>query len=151
MVVTAQPASAQEHALELDPGVACAFGLGLDGGAFPPERKTFTDKNGNTVTVFAGKSGAVTYTNLATEESVSFDAGGTHLRVTSRPDGTQRLEFSGHVGIILFPTDNPSGPSTTQISERLVIENSAPDRNGLVVSTVLKQVGKQTDVCAALS
>jgi hypothetical protein len=153
MIVAAQLASAQEHDLVLDPGVACDFGLGLDGGAFPPERKTFTDAAGNPIVVLlAGKSGAVTYTNLDTNKSVTFPSRGTALRITNRPDGTQLLEFSGNVGIILFPTDNPPGPSTTQISGgRLVIENSAPDPTGFFVSTVLQQVGKQTDVCAALS
>jgi hypothetical protein len=154
MIVAALPASAQVHDLELDPGVACDFGLGLDGlPGFPPERKTFTDAAGNPIVVLlAGKSGAVTYTNLDTNKSATFPSRGTAFRTTNRPDGTFLWEFSGNFGIILFPTDNPPGPSTTQISGgRLVIENSAPDPTGFFVSTVLQQVGKQTDVCAALS
>jgi hypothetical protein len=147
MIVAAQLASAQEHDLVLDPGVACDFGLGLDGGAFPPERKTFTDPNGNPITVLAGKSGAVTYTNLATEESLTFRSRGTALRITEMSDGTQLLEFSGNVGIILFPTDVPAGPSTTQINGRLVM--SFDPVTGFTV--VLKQEGNQIDVCARLS
>jgi hypothetical protein len=122
-------------------------------GEFPPVRRTVTDQNGNPVQLLlAGKNGGVTYTNTQNQKSVSFPARGTALKITNRPDGTQRLEFSGNVGIILFPTDVPAGPSTTQISGRLVLENSAPDPvTGLVVTTVQQQVGKQTDVCAQLA
>ena len=142
----ASTASAQEHDIELPAGVACDFPLGLDGGALPPVRSTFTDQNGNPIVVLAGKSGAVTYTNLDTNESLTFPSRGTALRVTTtQSDGTQLLEFSGNVGIILFPTDDPPGPSTTQINGRLVLEQDGS------VTTVLKQEGKQIDVCAALS
>jgi hypothetical protein len=146
MIVVAQPASAA--AIELPAGVACDFPLSLDGGAFPPERKTFTDPNGNSIVVLsAGKSGAVTYTNLDTNELLTFPSRGTALRVTTQSDGTQLLEFSGNVGIILFPSDVPAGPSTTQINGRLVL--SFNPETGF--TEVLKQEGNQIDVCAALS
>jgi hypothetical protein len=145
----ASTASAQEHDVELPAGVACDFAFGLDGGALPPERerKTFTDPNGNPIVVVlsAGKSGAVTYTNLDTGEALTFPSRGTALRDTKQSDGTHLLEFSGNVGIILFPGDHPDGPSTTQINGRLVLKQDGP------VTTVLKQQGHQIDVCAALS
>jgi hypothetical protein len=144
----ASTASAQEHDLVFGAGVACAFPLGLDGGEFPPERKTFTDPSGNPIVVLsAGKSGAVTYTNLVTEETLTFPSRGTALRVTTRPDETLLLEFSGNVGILLFPTDVPAGPSTTQINGRLVFTFNPVDG----FTEVRKQVGHQIDVCAALS
>jgi hypothetical protein len=142
--------TASAAAIELPAGMACDFSFGLDGGAFPPERKTFTDPNGNPIVVLsAGKSGAVTYTNLDTdpEESLTFPSRGTALRVTNQSDGTQLWEFSGNVGIILFPTDFPAGPSTTQINGRLVL--SFDPASGF--TEVLKQEGKQIDVCARLS
>jgi hypothetical protein len=141
----ASTASAAEHDFKFDAGVACDFPLALDGGAPPPVRKTFTDPNGNPIVVLAGKSGAVTYTNLATEESLTFPSRGTALRDTTQSDGTHLLEFSGNVGILLFPGDDPEGPSTTQIKGRLVLKQDGP------VTTVLKQEGNQIDVCAALS
>jgi len=142
--------TASAAAIELPAGVACDFSLGLDGGAFPPERKTFTDPNGNPIVVLsAGKSGAVTYTNLDTNpnETLTFPSRGTALRITTRSDGTQLWEFSGNVGILLFPTDIPAGPSTTQINGRLVL--SVNPVTGF--TRVLKQEGRQIDVCAALS
>jgi hypothetical protein len=142
---TASTASAAEHDLTFGAGVACAFPLALDGGALPPERKTFTDPNGNPIVLLAGKSGAVTYTNLATGNSLTFPSRGTALQITTQPGGTQLFEFSGNVGILLFPTDNPAGPSTTQINGRLVLKQEG------TVTTVLKQEGNQIDVCAALS
>jgi hypothetical protein len=144
-IAAAQPASAA--AVELPAGLGCEFPLGLDGGAFPPERRNFTDKDGNTVTILAGKSGALTWTNLTTGKSVTFKSRGTALRVTESSPTSQILEFSGHVGLALFPTDVPAGPSTTQISGRLVLQYNP--RTGDTV--VLKQEGQQIDVCAALS
>jgi hypothetical protein len=142
----ASTASAVEHDFTFDAGVACDFPLALDGGALPPARKTFTDPNGNPIILLAGKSGAVTYTNLDTGESLTFPSRGTALRVTTQSDGTQLLEFSGNVGLLLFPGDRPvEGPSTTQINGRLVFEQAG------TVTTVLKQEGNRIDVCAALS
>jgi hypothetical protein len=144
----ASTASAQGHLVELPAGVACDFAFGLDGGALPPVRKTFTDPNGDPIVVLsAGKSGAVTYTNLDTfpNKSLTFPSRGTALRDTTQSDGTHLLEFSGNVGIILFPGDDPDGPSTTQINGRLVLKQEG------TVTTVLKQEGHQIDVCAALS
>jgi hypothetical protein len=145
MIVVAQPASAAP--ITLPAGVACTFPLVLEGGEFPLERITFTDPNGNPITVLAGQSGAVTYTNDITKESLTFRSRGTALRITEMSDGTQLLEFSGNVGIILFPTDVPAGPSTTQINGRLVM--SFDPVTGFTV--VLKQEGNQIDVCARLS
>jgi hypothetical protein len=147
MIVAAQLASAQEHDIELPAGVGCDFALGLDNIEPPPLTREFTDRNGNKVRVFAGKSGAVIYTNLETGESVSFQSRGTRLRVTTdATTGTQLFEYSGHVGLVLFPTDVPAGPSTTQISGRLVFTMESSG-----VTTVQKVQGQQIDICARLA
>jgi hypothetical protein len=148
MIVAVQPASAQEeHDVELPAGVGCDFALGLDNIEGPPLRREFTDQNGDKVSLFAGKSGAVIYTNLETGESVSFQSRGTKLRqTTDETTGIQTFEFSGHVGLVLFPSDVPSGPSTTQISGRLVF---TIDSGG--VTEVQTVEGKQTDICARLA
>jgi hypothetical protein len=146
MIVVAQPASAQEHDVVLDAGIGCDFALALDNIEGPPLRREFTDRNGNTVKLFAGKSGAVIYTNLETGERVSFQSRGTRLReTTDATTGTVLLEYSGHVGLVLFPTDVPAGPSTTQISGSLV----ATVEDG--VFTVQEVQGQQIDICAALA
>jgi hypothetical protein len=146
MIVAAQPASAQGHDIVLPAGIGCDFELALDNIEGPPLRREFTDRNGNKVRVFAGKSGAVIYTNTETGESVSFQSRGTRLRETTDATGTLLLEYSGHVGLVLFPTDEPAGPSTTQISGRLVltVESSG-------VTTVQKVQGQQIDICARLA
>jgi hypothetical protein len=147
MIVVAQPASAQVHDVVLPAGIGCDFELALDNIEGPPLRREFTDRNGNTVRLFAGKSGAVIYTNLETGESVSFQSRGTRLReTTDATTGTVLLEYSGHVGLVLFPTDVPAGPSTTQISGSLV---ATVDSSG--VFTVQKVQGQQIDICARLA
>jgi hypothetical protein len=146
MIVAAQPASAQEHDLELAAGIGCDFALAVDNIEGPPLRREFTDRNGNTVRLFAGKSGAVIYTNLETGEQVSFQSRGTRLReTTDATTDTVLLEYSGHVGLILFPTDVPAGPSTTQISGSLVV--TVEDD----VFTVQEVQGQQIDICARLA
>jgi hypothetical protein len=146
LIVAAQLASAQEHDVVLPAGVGCDFALALDNIEGPPLRREFTDRNGNTVRLFAGKSGAVIYTNLETGESVSFQSRGTRLRETTDATGTLLLEYSGHVGLVLFPTDVPAGPSTTQISGSLVV---TVESSG--VTTVQKVQGQQIDICARLA
>jgi hypothetical protein len=147
MIVAVQPASAQEHDVVLPAGVGCEFTLGLDNIEGPPLRREFTDRNGNPVSLFAGKSGAVIYTNVDTGESVSFRSRGTRLLVTTDEEtNTQRFEYSGNVGLVLFPTDVPAGPSTTQISGRLVF---TVDPSG--VFEVQRVEGDQTDICALLA
>lgn len=145
LIAVAQPASAA--AIELPAGQGCAFPLGLDGGAFPPERRVFIDRDGNKITILAGKSGSTTWTNLKTGKTLTFKSRGTALRVTETSPTSQILEFSGHAALVLFPTDIPAGPSTTQMSGRLVLRYNPTNGD----TEVLKQEGQQTDVCAALS
>lgn len=146
MIAAAQPASAQGHDLVIPAGIGCDFELGLDNIEGPPLRRTFTDRNGNDVSLFAGKSGAIIYTNTETGESVSFQSRGTRLRTTTTATQTI-LEYSGNVGLVQFPTDVPAGPSTTQISGSLVLTVDL----GTGVGTVQKVTGKQIDICAELA
>jgi hypothetical protein len=149
MIVAAQPASAQEEFdILLPAGLACPFELGINNPEFPPLKREFTDRNGNPVRLFAGQSGAISYTNTDTGESVSFNARGTRLRETTDPTtGLQTLEFSGQVGLILFESDVPAGPSTTQISGRLVV--TFDPVTGF--TEVQEQRGRQIDICAELA
>jgi hypothetical protein len=148
IVAAVQPASAQEP-IVLPEGQACEdFALQIENPEFPPLRRAFTDRSGNPVRLLAGQSGAITYTNLETGESLAFNARGTRLReTTDRATGLQTLEFSGQVGLILFPSDVPAGPSTTQISGRLVV--TFDPETGF--TEVLEQRGRQIDICAELA
>ena len=150
VVVVAQPASAQEQpfARVFPAGQACEdFPVGIRNPEGPDLRREFTDRNGNTVQLFAGRSGAISYTNTKTGETVSFNARGTRLLVTENPDGTLRLEYSGQVGLIQFPGDVPPGPFISQISGRLVANFNPEDESG----EVLEVRGRQIDVCAELA
>jgi len=149
MVFAGQPASAQEaHDIVLDPGVGCSFRLALDNIDFPPVRREFTDRNGNAVVLRAGKSGAITYTNLDNGKTVAFPSRGTHLRETATGEPNVVLqEFSGNVGLVLFPGDVPAGPSTIQLNGRLV----ATFNTKTGATEVQKLVGHQIDICARLA
>jgi hypothetical protein len=60
-------------------------------------------------------------------------------------DGSFTEVDTGHTVLILFPSDNPAGPSTTLIAGRLVF---TVDVFG--VFSVQQASGKVTDICAAL-
>jgi hypothetical protein len=150
MVVTVQTASASDPII-VPKGQGCpTFTLRLDNTDFPPVRKSIDDAAGEPVVILlaSGKSGAITYTNVETGKSVAFPSRGTLLKET--PTATPNVviqEFSGNVGLVLFPTDKPAGPSTIQLNGRLVAEF-----NKVTGATVLqKLVGHQIDICAQLA
>jgi hypothetical protein len=76
----------------------------------------FRDREGHLVRVIqAGKGYTLTYTNFDTKESISFASNGTVNKTTIDPvTGEQTVQITGNTGLILFPSDIPAGPSTTQ-------------------------------------
>jgi hypothetical protein len=86
------------------------------------------------------------YTNLTTGKTFSTKSNGAVSQIKFNPDGSYTQQLTGHNVLILFPTDIPSGPSTTLIVGRVVF---TVDTNG--VFTVQDVNGKTTDICAILS
>jgi hypothetical protein len=149
LVLVAQSVQAQDQTIDLPAGQACAgFDLRIQIWDSPNRNvnKTFTDKDGNPVRLLsAGKGDTVAFTNLQTGASLSLKPNGvvSHVRLGRE---LSTWVFTGHVVLILFPTDVPAGPSTTLYVGRLVytVDQSA-------VFTVQGSSGKSTDICAALS
>jgi hypothetical protein len=150
-VATAAPAAAApvgDLHLDLPAGLACAtFDLHVDGTGSKQKAKTFTDQDGNQVKVItAGKGYDLTFTNVASGESISFPSNGSVQRITFNEDGTQTVQATGHNVVILFPTDVPAGPSTTLYTGRLVYTV-----DGAGNFTVQSTSGPTTDICALLA
>jgi hypothetical protein len=127
-------------------GTACTFDLQVDGFGGHRQFREFKDKSGNVVrTLDAGTGSALTFTNLSTGTVLTTPSNGAVSRRTFNPDGSFTETDTGHNVLILFPTDNPAGPSTTLIVGRVVftVDLSA-------VFTVQRVTGKVTDICAAL-
>ena len=108
--------------------------------------KTFAGKDGTVRLLFAGTGSTLTFTNLRTNTSLSLAPNGAVTQVTVHPDGSSTWMTTGHNVLILFPTDEPAGPSTTLIVGQTVFNVDAREN-----FTVLKVSGKSTDICAALS
>ena len=144
----AAPVAAAEPAYVFDPGVACTFGLGIDGGALGPRNyREFTDDEGNVLwTLLAGRGGSTTFTNMETGATLSMPATGSVARVANHPDGSGTMYLTGGWVLIMFPTDVPPGPSTTVYIGRVVADFAADG-----VTTLQSVSGTATDVCAALS
>lgn len=145
--VTAQPAQAAKP-IVLDPGLGCDFKLQIASTGGNLHTKEFYDREGELVRIItAGKGVLLTYTNLQNKKSISFDTSGSVSNTTVNPDGTYNVRASGHNGLILFPTDVPAGPTTTQYTGTIVY-NVDPTTG---VFTLVSTSGQSVDVCAALA
>jgi hypothetical protein len=142
------PATAADPAVyDFPAGVACAFALRVESFGSNQVFKEFVDKNGNVVrTLSAGNGAALIFTNLATGSTFSLKANGSVSRIELNPDGSYTETVTGHNVLILFPTDVPAGPSTTQYVGSVVFTVNLDG-----VFTVQRVSGKATDICAALS
>ena len=149
MLAGAVPATAQEdYDFTLDAGLACDFALGFKATGGNLVTRDFEDAEGNVVrSITAGKGTVNTYTNLETGESISINTAGSVNRTTVNKDGTYTVTATGHNGLILFPTDEPAGPSTVQYTGRIVYTID-PDTG---VFTLVSTSGRSIDVCDALS
>jgi hypothetical protein len=146
LAMAVEPAAADTTTL--DPGVACAFPLTVEGGVDTRSVHEFKDADGNVVRLLlAGRGTAVTLTNEDTGATLSLPANGAPWRIVNHPDGTSTYTTMGHLVLILFPTDVPAGPSTTLYVGRVVFDVD----NATGVFTLKETRGTATDLCAALS
>jgi hypothetical protein len=149
VLVTASPASAAAST-DLPAGIACPdFPLRIAGSDGRVRVKEFTDKSGKVVLrILQVATGVVlTYTNLTTQKSVSIKTSGSVWHIVNNPDETQTWTMTGHNGLILFPTDIPAGPTTTQYNGRVVFNFDPANGFAEVISTS----GRARDICAELS
>jgi hypothetical protein len=130
-------------AFVFDPGVACAFGLGIDFGDGGPQN-AHEFKDGRLLS--AGRGNALTFTNMDTKATFSTRATGSSSWTVENPDGSTTQTLIGQWLVILFPTDVPPGPSTTIYVGRVVVDIATDG-----VWTIESVSGTTTDVCAALS
>lgn len=154
LAVPAQSALADDT-LILPAGVGCPdFNLGISSTGGNLHTQEFVDRDGNIVRIItAGKGVLLTYTNYGSDpdapvagESITFRTDGSVSNAVVNPDGSVTFTATGHNGIIMFPTDIPAGPSTTQYVGRAVYTISTEG-----VWTLVSTSGTATDVCAALA
>ena len=109
--------------------------------------KEWTDENGMPVRLLtAGKGNDLEFVNEDTGTTFSIMGNGSVSHTTINHDGSSTTSAEGHNVIILFPTDEPPGPTTIQYVGRVVYTVDAD-------ATFILQnvVGRSTDICAALS
>ena len=146
--------------IQLDAGIACTgFALGID--VFPPDKRVervFLDKNGNVVRLLrAGKGNTLVFSTFEVVDATtnqcrltktySLKSNGSVESIKCCTDrGEEIWTTTGHNVLILFPTDDPAGPSTNLYVGKLVFlfdPNSA-------FTTLQSFNGAVTDICAAL-
>ncbi len=143
--VSAEPTAPFE--VTFPAGEACEFELLVEGGAGNRHPKEFVDEAGKTIRIIdAGLGLALTFTNTANGEQLSFKANGAVTQTTINPDGSERIVLTGHFVVFMFPADTPPGPTTTLYVGRVVLTNTASH-----ISKIESESGRQTDICAALS
>ena len=150
-----QPAFAQDP-LILPVGVGCPeFNLGILATGGNLVTREFKDAEGNVVrTITAGKGVDLTWTNYGTDpstpvagKSVIVKTAGSVTKTVNNPDGTQTVTGTGHNGLVLFPTDIPAGPTTTQYIGRIVYNIDLATG----VFTLRSTTGQERDICAELA
>lgn len=143
----APPSGPPDLIVDLPAGQGCSFALSVRGVDSKRHTKTFLDANGKVVrTIESGKGYTLTYINAETGKSITFkgSGGATHTTIDTKT-GISTVTSTGHNGLVLFPSDIPAGPTTTQYTGRIVY---TIDKDG--VFTLKSTSGKQVDVCAAL-
>jgi hypothetical protein len=132
----------------LPAGVACSgFDLRIDSTGGHRVNRTFKDTNNKPVrTLSAGTGGEVTFTNLQTGATLSLKSNGSVTQTTTQDVNDFLVVTTGHLVLILFPTDVPAGPTTTLYVGRVVYRSDA-----LSNFTLLGTTGKATDICALLA
>ena len=129
LMFTAAHSALADDPLILPAGLACEdFNLGISGTGGNLHTKEFLDREGNVVrTITAGKGVLLRYTNYGPDPdnpvagaSVTIRTDGSVTQIRQNPDGTQTVSATGHNGLVLFPSDIPPGPTTTQYIGRIV-------------------------------
>jgi len=129
-------------------GIACQFELRIASPGTRTETKVFYDKSGNVVRMLtAGLGQDLRFTNLSSGAEFELRAKGATQKITPHADGSVTIVGTGHIVQIMYPGDNPPGPSTTLYVGRIVVEN---DASGTTTS-VDTRGAKATDICAELS
>jgi hypothetical protein len=140
----------------LPTGFGCPdFNLGIEATGGKLHKYTFVDENNDPVRIYqAGKGFLLTYTNFGPDpanpvavRSIRIATGGSVSHTRVNPDGSWTVTATGHNGLVLFPTDEPAGPSTTHYIGRVVYD--VDPTTG--VFTLLQESNNQRDVCAELS
>ncbi|MCW5633028.1 MAG: hypothetical protein KIT17_06790 [Rubrivivax sp.] len=135
--------------VDLPAGLACpGFDLRIEVRGAPQQNRLFTDRNGNPVCfISAGRGSALTFVNLFSGSSLSLQPNGSGTHTQFNADGTQTVAATGHNVIVMFPSDNPPGPTTVQYIGRVLFTISA---DGSFMFTFRQVSGTQLDICAAL-
>ena len=156
MTFTAPQSALADEPLIIPKGQACPdFNVGLATTGGPVVEKDFNDKNGNVVRhLSVGKGVVVTWTNYGHDElnpvpgaSVKIKTSGSVTWERMNDDGTKTVTATGHNGLVLFPTDVPAGPTTTQYIGRIVYTVDLTTG----VFTLLSTSGSARDICAELA
>ncbi|BCW81789.1 hypothetical protein [Arthrobacter sp. NicSoilC5] len=138
-----------DFSADLLAGEACPdFPLRVEASGSNVTVRTFYDRQGDPVRILqAGRGYTLTYTNLDTGESLTIRPTGSNRTIVDNGD-TLTITETGTAGIILFPSDTPKGPSSTQFYGRIVY--TVVD-DGSFTLTSLKTSGTSIDICARLA
>ncbi len=139
-MVPATASGASSFTQNFPAGTACEFALTVSGTG--GNNTVRHEANGLIVT--GGTGAALTFSGNG--NSVSFPSNGAATLTRTNPDGSYTEQLTGHNVLILFPTDNPAGPSTTLIVGRVTFSSTADN-----TFTVQSISGRQVDICAELA
>lgn len=132
-------------------GLACSFPLTIsdDGTGHRVERTSY-DRHGNLVRMINNGTGPdLTLTNASTGASLTLQGNGANMLFKPHENGMVLVRTTGHVVLIMFPTDSPPGPSTVLHVGQLVYTYEPNSSTNFTV--VQGSSGRQVNICQALS
>jgi hypothetical protein len=133
--------------LKFAPGIACDFELQVEGWGGNRRMAEYKDEKGNRVRLLeAGPGTALRFTNIANNQTFSTDSTGALSQIRYNLNGSFTETDTGQSLLILYPTAQPTGPSTRLISGSIVF---TVDSRGIFYLQEIK--GKTTNICAAFS
>lgn len=144
----AQPSPQFTVVAEYPAGIACTFPLRIESdGTGHRVVREFFDRNGQLVRMIDNGTGPdLRLTNVYTGANLTLQGNGANILTRPQSDGSVQVRMTGHVILILFPSDVPPGPSTTLYVGQL---NYAVDAAG--VFSLGATSGRKADLCAELS
>lgn len=138
----------QDYTVQYPAGWACtSFDVKIEGWFGKSKFIVFKDKNGFVRSWQVGPSDEVRFTNLATGKAITTGSKGAAWHTTTyTPDGTSKVDATGHTAVVWWPTDHPPGPSIMIYTGRVSITVDA-----LGAFTLQSTSGRAFDLCAELS
>lgn len=127
-------------------GLVCEFPLKIESDG-TGVRIDLQPPAGRWRSISAGTGPDLRLSNANTGASITLQGNGAVVRTQrAEANGSTVTTMTGHNILLMYPTDNPKGPSTTLYVGKVTFANDAQAN-----TTLMSHSGKTLDICAAVA